>query len=124
MSDLLLDLPASAAPGSTRAIDTALREAIRSGRLRGGTRLPSTRALSAQLGVARSTVVGVYEQLVAEGFLVSRRGSGTTVSDVHVPVEQPADEAPGATAFGSTSSRVSLTVAHSRAPNGWRRCAA
>ena len=94
MSDLLLDLPAFAAPGSTRAIDAALREAIRSGRLRGGTRLPSTRALSAQLGVARSTVVGVYEQLVAEGFLVSRHGSGTTVSDVHVPVERPADEAP------------------------------
>ena len=94
MSVLLLDFPASATPGSTRAIDAALREAIRSGRLRGGTRLPSTRALSAQLGVARSTVVGAYEQLVAEGFLVSRHGSGTTVSDVHVPVERPADEAP------------------------------
>jgi GntR family transcriptional regulator / MocR family aminotransferase len=94
MSDLLLDLPVFAAAGPSRAIDGALREAIRSGRLRGGTRLPSTRALSAQLGVARSTVVGVYEQLVAEGFLVSRHGSGTTVTDVHVPIERLADEAP------------------------------
>ena len=94
MRDLLLDLPPVAGAGSSRAIDAALREAIRSGRLGGGTRLPSTRALSAQLGVARSTVVGVYEQLVAEGFLVSRHGSGTTVSGVHVPIERRDDEAP------------------------------
>ncbi|MEK7425606.1 MAG: PLP-dependent aminotransferase family protein [Actinomycetota bacterium] len=94
MTDLLLDLQVSATAGTTRSLDAALREAIRSGRLGGGTRLPSTRALSSQLGVARSTVVGVYEQLIAEGFLISRHGSGTTVSDVHVPVELLADEAP------------------------------
>ena len=94
MGDLLLDLPSLTAGGRSRAIDAALREAMRSGRLRGGTRLPSTRALSAQLGVARSTVVGVYEQLVAEGFLVSRHGSGTTVSGIHVPIERLDDEAP------------------------------
>jgi GntR family transcriptional regulator/MocR family aminotransferase len=93
MRELLLDLPPFAA-GPSRALDAALREAIRSGRLRGGTRLPSTRALAAQLGVARSTVVGVYEQLVAEGFLVSRHGSGTTVSGIHVPIERLDDEAP------------------------------
>ncbi|MER7275409.1 PLP-dependent aminotransferase family protein [Dactylosporangium sp. NPDC000244] len=60
----------------------ALREAITRGRLAPGTRLPSTRDLAADLGVSRGLVVGAYEQLAAEGRLVSRRGSGTVVAEV------------------------------------------
>lgn len=77
--DLLLDL--DAAPGTTlrRRAEHALREAVRSGRLAPGTRLPSTRALAAQLGVSRGVVVEAYAQLAAEGYLVTRRGGGTTV---------------------------------------------
>ena len=59
----------------------ALREAVRSGRLVPGTRLPATRALAADLGIARSTVTECYEELVAEGWLDARRGSGTRVAD-------------------------------------------
>jgi GntR family transcriptional regulator / MocR family aminotransferase len=40
-----------------RALETALREAIRSGRLHAGARLPGSRSLAADLGVSRGTVV-------------------------------------------------------------------
>ncbi len=47
-----------------------------------GIRLPSSRALALDLGLSRGLVVGVYEQLTAEGYLVGRRGSGTRVAAV------------------------------------------
>lgn len=65
-----------------RALERALREAVRSGRLLAGTALPSSRDLARQLGVARGTVTTVYQQLVAEGYLASQHGSGTQVADV------------------------------------------
>lgn len=58
----------------------SLREAVRSGRLASGTRLPATRALATDLGIARSTVTEAYAELVAEGWLVARHGSGTHVA--------------------------------------------
>jgi GntR family transcriptional regulator / MocR family aminotransferase len=58
-----------------------LRDAIRSGRLAAGTRLPASRVLAEDLGVSRGVVVDAYAQLVAEGFLMTRPGSGTIVSD-------------------------------------------
>jgi GntR family transcriptional regulator/MocR family aminotransferase len=57
-----------------------LREAVRSARLAPGTRLPSSRELAADLRVSRGLVTGAYEQLTAEGYLSSARGSGTWVS--------------------------------------------
>ncbi|MFE6064557.1 PLP-dependent aminotransferase family protein [Streptomyces sp. NPDC056431] len=76
-------LPAAAAPARRRgrALQEALREAVRSGRLAAGTRLPSTRALAADLGVSRGLVTEAYEQLTAEGYLRSDRGAGTWVGD-------------------------------------------
>ena len=62
------------------ALETALREAVVSGRLSAGTRLPSSRGLAADLGLARNTVAEAYAQLVAEGWLVARQGSGTRVA--------------------------------------------
>ena len=76
--DLHLELP------GTRirlGLETALRDAVRTGRLVPGTRLPSSRALAADLGLARNTVAEVYSQLVAEGWLTARTGSGTTVAE-------------------------------------------
>ena len=67
-------------PRKGEQVRLALRRAIADGVLEPGTRLPSTRALSADLGVSRGVVVEVYEQLTAEGWLRSRRGSGTTVA--------------------------------------------
>ncbi|WP_415949581.1 PLP-dependent aminotransferase family protein [Streptomyces sp. KLOTTS4A1] len=74
-------LPAAAVPARSRgkALQAALREAVRSGRLAPGTRLPSSRALSADLGVSRGLVTEAYEQLTAEGYLRAGRGAGTWV---------------------------------------------
>ena len=69
-------------PGTARrpAIERALRDAIRAGTLPVGAPLPSSRALAHDLGVARGTVVEAYGQLVAEGYLATRQGSGTVVA--------------------------------------------
>ncbi len=76
--DLHLDLAGS----QVRAgLESALREAVRGGRLLPGTRLPSSRALAADLGIARNTVADCYAQLVAEGWLAARQGSGTWVAE-------------------------------------------
>jgi GntR family transcriptional regulator/MocR family aminotransferase len=66
--------------GRGRAVESALRRAIREGQLAPGVRLPSSRDLAAQLGVARGTVTAAYGQLTAEGYLTAKRGSSTTVS--------------------------------------------
>jgi GntR family transcriptional regulator/MocR family aminotransferase len=88
--DLHLDLD-SAPGGPLRArVEHALREAVRSGRLAPGTRLPSTRALCAQLGVSRGVVVDAYAQLAAEGYLCTRRGGGTTIAPAVAPRGSPA----------------------------------
>ncbi|MCP3916750.1 MAG: PLP-dependent aminotransferase family protein [bacterium] len=63
-----------------RQLGRALRAAIHSGALAPGARLPSTRALAADLGLSRNTVLYAYEQLEAEGYLVPRRGAGTYVA--------------------------------------------
>ncbi|MFI7636570.1 PLP-dependent aminotransferase family protein [Nonomuraea sp. NPDC049400] len=66
--------------GIAGQIAAELRESIRGGRLTPGTRLPATRDLATDLQVSRGVVVEAYEQLVAEGFLVSRVGVGTQVT--------------------------------------------
>ncbi|MFG1881491.1 PLP-dependent aminotransferase family protein [Micromonospora sp. NPDC049102] len=58
----------------------AFRTQIEEGVLRPGTRVPASRQLAADLGVSRSVVVEAYEQLCAEGYLVSQHGSGTSVA--------------------------------------------
>jgi GntR family transcriptional regulator/MocR family aminotransferase len=63
-----------------RGLYGALRAAMLEGRVPAGSRLPSTRALADQLGVARGTVVAVFEQLRAEGYVTGRVGSGTRVA--------------------------------------------
>lgn len=63
-----------------RRLAEAIREGIVSGRFRPGEKLPPTRALAANLSMARNTVLEAYEQLVAEGYLAGRHGSGTYVA--------------------------------------------
>ena len=75
--DLHLDRPGGRVRDS---VMDAIRVAIRSGRLVPGTRLPSSRALAADLGVARNTVARAYAELIAEGWLTSQHGSATLVS--------------------------------------------
>ncbi|MET9883839.1 PLP-dependent aminotransferase family protein [Streptomyces sp. NPDC006430] len=78
-TDLHIELPAHGARRT--ALAQALRDAVRSGRLAGGTRLPPYRALAADLGLARSAVADAYAELVAEGWFTARQGSGTRVAE-------------------------------------------
>ena len=64
----------------SRQIYMQVRSAVLSGALRAGTRVPSSRVMASQLGVARASVVSAYEQLLAEGYVESRHGSGTFIS--------------------------------------------
>jgi GntR family transcriptional regulator/MocR family aminotransferase len=83
---LLLDRSAER-PLAVQLAD-ALRSATAGGALRTGDRLPSTRALAATLGVSRTVTAAAYDQLLAEGWAVGRRGAGTFV------VGPPAGRAP------------------------------
>ncbi|MGW6565974.1 MocR-like pyridoxine biosynthesis transcription factor PdxR [Streptomyces sp. NPDC054975] len=85
-ADLHLDLRGPGSRAGLRAgLMDALREAVRSGRLEAGVRLPSSRSLAADLGIARNTVADAYAELVAEGWLTARQGSGTRVAQRSVP---------------------------------------
>jgi GntR family transcriptional regulator/MocR family aminotransferase len=71
-----------------------LRRVILSGAAAAGSRLPATRLLATKLGVSRTSVVGVYEQLLAEGYVEGRPGAGTYVS--HEMLEPPVAPQPPA----------------------------
>ncbi|MET8408619.1 PLP-dependent aminotransferase family protein [Streptomyces sp. NPDC005195] len=75
-----LHLEPDVAAGRRAGLERALRDAVREGRLAPGTRLPATRRLAAGLGISRGTAKGAYDQLVAEGYLTARQGSGTEVA--------------------------------------------
>jgi GntR family transcriptional regulator / MocR family aminotransferase len=89
----------------TRQIYRQLRERILDGRLKSGDRLPASRELAEELAVARKTITNVYDLLISEGFLDSRRGSGTFVADGFALRAKPADR----------------VVSHVEVPERWRR---
>jgi GntR family transcriptional regulator/MocR family aminotransferase len=93
-----LHLEREAGTGRRAGLERALRDAIRSARLGPGTRLPSSRALAADLGISRNTVSAAFDQLVAEGYLTARQGSGTAVSEIARPGPAAAEPWPGAAA--------------------------
>jgi GntR family transcriptional regulator / MocR family aminotransferase len=64
----------------SRQIYLWFRQAILRRVMAGGEQLPSTRELAEQLHVSRTVIVLAYEQLLAEGFVVGRAGSGTYVA--------------------------------------------
>src|SRR5215475_4017649 len=63
-----------------RQLYAELRTAVLTNRLKGGTRLTSTRALANDLGISRNTVIDAYEQLIVEGYFETISGVGTFVS--------------------------------------------
>jgi GntR family transcriptional regulator / MocR family aminotransferase len=75
-----LHLEVGTGSGRRAALERALRDGIRSGRLAPEAKLPSTRSLAEELGLARGTVNAAYDQLIAEGYLQARMGSGTRVA--------------------------------------------
>jgi GntR family transcriptional regulator/MocR family aminotransferase len=88
--DLLIALDPRARGALQSQIYAGLRRAILDGVVQPGMRLPSSRALASDLGVSRTTSLLALEQLVAEGYLTPRPGSGTFVAN-----ELP-DDLPGA----------------------------
>ncbi|SEE90070.1 GntR family transcriptional regulator [Ruania alba] len=79
---------------------------VSSGRLAAGERLPSVRQLAHDLGVAAGTVAKAYRRLEAEGILVSRIGSGTTISSAATPI--PREVITHARALADASRAASL----------------
>ena len=76
----------------TRQIYDKIRKMILDGALVSGQRLPSTRTLSKELGVSRNTVLDVYNQMTAEGYLEAYHGSGTMVAEGLRELKLPARE--------------------------------
>jgi len=91
-----------------RQLESAIREAILSGRLKPGERILSSRELQTHLGLSRNTIVTALDQLYAEGYLISVRGVGTFVTEALVnrtrvsempEPEKPLVPTPAASAF-------------------------
>lgn len=81
VGDLLVSLDRRSRTPAHVQLETSIREAIRSGRLTGGSTVPASRRLADELGLSRGVVVEAYQQLVAEGYLVSQAGGYTRVAD-------------------------------------------
>ncbi len=107
-----LDLNGRSGPRSSQ-VARALIDAIASGQVHDGDRLPSTRTLAATFGLARTAVVGAYEELTAAGFLVARPGGSTYV-------ERGAGAAARAGAFGAVPAGASDAVPPRPAPTAPR----
>ncbi len=94
---MLLSLDRNSALPLTRQIYQAIRDQILDGRLRAGTKLPSSRELAQELGVSRNVVMIAYELLIAEGYLEGSHGSGTFVNSGalwEMPAATPPEPAP------------------------------
>jgi GntR family transcriptional regulator / MocR family aminotransferase len=93
--ELLLRLDRTLPEPLGSQLERELREAIRSGRLGTGERLPSSRALAGKLGVSRGLVLDCYQQLQAEGYLTTRTGSATRVAaGAYLQLAPPVPAAP------------------------------
>ncbi len=85
-----------------------IRSAILDLRLPSGARLPSSRVVAASLGISRTTVTEVFDQLIAEGMLIARHGSGTYVSPALRVPPPPAIARTAATSWERVSRRGKL----------------
>lgn len=90
---LLLTVDRDSTQRLSAQVEGQLRDAIRTGRLQAGERLPSSRELARELGLSRGLVQDCYAQLQAEGYLVTRVGSATRVAACAQPTE-PAPASP------------------------------
>jgi len=120
-----LPLDRTGGPPLAVQLADAVRAAAAAGAFRRGDRLPSTRALAATLGVSRTVTAAAYDQLLAEGWIAGRHGSGTFV--VGVPQGPPGPAAPpqGAPAAPSGFAGISLEPGspcnEAMDPAAWRR---
>ena len=99
-----------------QAVFDRLRQGILAGTLPTGARLPPTRALAEELGVARQTVVLAYERLASEGYVRARTGSGTYVA-ADLPDAAPAHFAGAPTASRCRSRSIVTAASTSISPD-------
>jgi len=78
--ELLLSMDRDSGRPLRSQLEAGLRDAIRTGRLGAGERLPSSRELARELGVSRGLIQECYAQLLSEGYLTSHAGSATRVA--------------------------------------------
>ena len=95
-AELLLPIDRASSIPLHVQLEREMRRAVRTGRLPANLPLPSTRALAADLGLSRGVVVECYEQLIAEGYFTSMRGSRTRVATIRTESVQPRAAAPSA----------------------------
>jgi GntR family transcriptional regulator / MocR family aminotransferase len=96
-AEVLVTLDRSRSVPLRAQLEDQFRQAIRSGRLGAGDRVPSSRALATALGLSRGLVQECYAQLLAEGYLITRGGSATRVATAATraePARQPPPPAP------------------------------
>jgi GntR family transcriptional regulator/MocR family aminotransferase len=109
------------------ALEGALRDAVQAGRLTPGVRLPSSRDLAADLGIARNTVADAYGQLVAEGWFEAKTGSGTWVAEQPeqpVPAQaRPAEPAAGQIAGPRFDLRAGIPAVSAFPRRAWQAAA-
>src|SRR5260221_3355587 len=89
----MIHIDARAPEGLQRQVYQSVRRAVLDGVLQPGARLPSSRALADDIRVSRTTTLLAYEQLLAEGYLQTRRGSGTFLAEP-VPDDLPLRASP------------------------------
>ena len=92
--ELGLSLPDPGSRHVRRELHRQLRDAVAAGRLAPGLQLPASRALAADLGLSRNTVMAVYDQLLSEGLIVTRPGAGVFVAAVQAPAAPGRPQAP------------------------------
>jgi GntR family transcriptional regulator/MocR family aminotransferase len=107
--ELFVALDRSRPRGLRAQVEEGLRSAIRDGRLVPGVRLPSSRALAADLGVTRGVVVDAYDQLAAEGYVTTVQGSGTVVNDIAALEGRAAPGRPGPDGAAAAAPAPALT---------------
>lgn len=120
LTDLLLQkLERNSPLPKNRQLYLLLRELILDGTLKSGGQLPTTRELARQLSLSRNTVMYAYEQLLAEGYVIARTGSGTYVADTcpedSMSVENPAERLPPEKQEGRLSQRGQQLITHAGA---------
>lgn len=108
--------------GKVAQVVARVRTLVDGGVLRDGDRVPSTRMLAAELGVARGTVVAAYDQLDGEGYIRTRQGATAVVVGGGGAVGQPASRSEAAAAADRTARPAGRTAADGRrsAPEGRR----
>ena len=80
----MLNLERKSSTPLTRQLENRIRKAIIDGTLPQTTRMPSTSQLAKDIGVSRLTTKTAFEQLISEGFLEARHGSGTYVARLSI----------------------------------------